>query len=47
MKSAMQGKDGTFYVGEVMSFGDMEEAVEYKQNLIRSFLRRPNNAKTK
>lgn len=34
---AMQGKDNTYYAGEVMSFGDMEETVEYSRDLIRRF----------
>lgn len=34
---AMQGKDNTFYAGEVMSFGDMEETVEYSKDLIYRF----------
>ena len=34
---AMQGKKNTFYAGEVMSFGDMEETVEYSKDLVRRF----------
>lgn len=34
---AMQGKDNTFYAGEVMSFGDMEETAEYSRDLVRRF----------
>ena len=34
---AMQGKANTFYAGEVMAFGDMEETVEYSRDLIRRF----------
>jgi protoporphyrinogen oxidase len=34
---AMQGQRGTYYAGEVMSFGDMEETVEYSKDLVRRF----------
>ncbi len=34
---AMQGKQKTYYAGEVMAFGDMEETVEYSRDLIRRF----------
>lgn len=34
---AMQGKDNTYYAGEVMSFGDMEETVEYSKDLVYRF----------
>lgn len=34
---AMQGKANTFYAGEVMSFGDMEETVEYSRDLVHRF----------
>ena len=34
---AMQGKNNTFYAGEVMSFGDMDETVEYSHDLIERF----------
>lgn len=34
---AMQGKDNTYYAGEVMAFGDMEETVEYSRDLARRF----------
>ena len=34
---AMQGKDNTYYAGEVMAFGDMEETVEYSRDLVRRF----------
>ena len=36
---AMQGKDNTFYAGEVMAFGDMEETVEYSRDLVRRFFK--------
>ena len=36
---AMQGKDNTYYAGEVMSFGDMEETVEYSRDLVRRFFK--------
>ena len=36
---AMQGKDNTYYAGEVMSFGDMEETVEYSRDLIERFFK--------
>ena len=36
---AMQGTDNTYYAGEVMSFGDMEETVEYSKDLIRRFFK--------
>ena len=32
-----QGKNNTYYAGEVMSFGDMEETAEYSKNLIERF----------
>ncbi len=34
---AMQGKSNTFYAGEVMAFGDMEETVEYSRDLVHRF----------
>lgn len=34
---AMQGKNNTYYAGEVMSFGDMEETVSYSRELIDRF----------
>lgn len=34
---AMQGKKNTYYAGEVMAFGDMEETVEYSRDLVRRF----------
>ena len=34
---SMQGQNNTFYAGEVMAFGDMEETVEYSRDLIRRF----------
>ncbi len=36
---AMQGKDNTFYAGEVMAFGDMEETVEYSRDLVYRFFK--------
>ena len=35
----MQGRDNTYYAGEVMSFGDMEETVEYSRDLVRRFFK--------
>ncbi len=34
---AKQGQRGTYYAGEVMSFGDMEETVEYSKDLVDRF----------
>ena len=34
---AMQGKYDTYYAGEVMSFGDMDETAEYSRELIDRF----------
>lgn len=34
---AMQGDNNTYYAGEVMAFGDMEETVEYSRDLVRRF----------
>lgn len=34
---AMQDKYDTFYAGEIMSFGDMDETVEYSRELIERF----------
>lgn len=34
---AMQGQNNTFYAGEVMSFGDMDETVEYSRDLVNRF----------
>lgn len=34
---AMQGQKNTFYAGEVMAFGDMEETAEYSRDLVRRF----------
>lgn len=34
---AMQGKDNTFYAGEIMSFGDMDETAEYSRELVERF----------
>jgi len=34
---AMQGRYNTYYAGEVMSFGDMEETAEYSRDLVERF----------
>lgn len=34
---AMQGKDNTYYAGEIMSFGDMDETAEYSKELVDRF----------
>ncbi|MFA6755710.1 MAG: FAD-dependent oxidoreductase [Bacilli bacterium] len=34
---AMQSKKNTFYAGEIMSFGDMEETCEYSRELVERF----------
>lgn len=34
---AMQGKYDTYYAGEIMSFGDMDESAEYSYELIKRF----------
>ena len=34
---ALQGKKNTYFAGEVMAFGDMEETCEYSKDLIRRF----------
>jgi Protoporphyrinogen oxidase len=34
---AMQGKYDTFYAGEIMSFGDMDETAEYSRELVERF----------
>lgn len=34
---AMQGKDNTYYAGEIMSFGDMDETAEYSRELVERF----------
>ena len=34
---AMQGKYDTYYAGEVMSFGDMDETAEYSRELVDRF----------
>lgn len=34
---ALQGERGTYYAGEVMAFGDMEETAEYARDLIHRF----------
>ena len=33
----MQGENNTFYAGEVMSFGDMDETIEYSRDLVERF----------
>ena len=33
----MQGENNTFYAGEIMSFGDMEEVAEYSRDLVERF----------
>ena len=34
---ALQGERNTYFAGEVMSFGDMEETAEYSRDLVRRF----------
>ncbi len=34
---AMQGQKNTYYAGEIMSFGDMDETVEYSRDLVERF----------
>ena len=34
---AMQGSNNTYYAGEVMSFGDMDETAEYSRELVERF----------
>jgi protoporphyrinogen oxidase len=34
---AMQGKNSTFYAGEIMSFGDMDETVEFSHDLVERY----------
>ena len=34
---AMQDKYDTFYAGEIMSFGDMDETAEYSRELVERF----------
>ncbi len=34
---ALQGEQNTYFAGEVMAFGDMEETVEYSRDLVRRF----------
>ena len=34
---AMQGTNNTYYAGEIMSFGDMEETATYSKELIKRF----------
>ena len=36
---AMQGQNNTYYAGEIMSFGDMDETVEYSRDLVERFFR--------
>lgn len=36
---ALQGQKNTFYAGEVMSFGDMEETVEYSRDIVTRFFK--------
>ena len=39
---AMQGENNTYYAGEVMCFGNMEETAEYAKELTaRFFARKP------
>ena len=33
----MQGDNNTYYAGEVMSFGDMDETIEYSRDLVERF----------
>ena len=35
--STMQDKYDTFYAGEIMSFGDMDETAEYSRELVERF----------
>ena len=34
---AKQGSHNTYYAGEIMSFGDMDETVEYSRDLVERF----------
>ncbi|MBP5156047.1 MAG: aminooxidase, partial [Clostridia bacterium] len=34
---AMQGENNTYSAGEIMSFGDMDETVEYSRDLVERF----------
>ena len=34
---AMQGQKNTYYAGEIMSFGDMEETATYSKTLVERF----------
>ena len=34
---AMQDKYDTFYAGEIMAFGDMDETAEYSRELVERF----------
>ena len=34
---AMQGQNSTYYAGEVMAFGDMEETAEYARDLVNRY----------
>lgn len=36
---AMQGKNNTYYAGEIMSFGDMEEVAEYSKSIVHRFFK--------
>ncbi len=36
---AMQGKYNTYYAGEIMSFGDMDETAEYSRELVERFFK--------
>ena len=36
---AMQGKYDTYYAGEIMSFGDMDETAEYSRELVERFFK--------
>lgn len=35
----MQGRNNTFYAGEIMSFGDMDETIEYSRDLVERFFK--------
>ena len=34
---AMQGQLGSYYAGEVMAFGDMDETAQYSKELVERF----------
>ena len=34
---AIQGKDNTYYAGEIMSFGDMEDTCASSKDLVERF----------